>query len=140
VVARLTLDTGVLIAAERGRLDLSGVVSPDDDVTVPAVVVAEYLAGVYMADTDARRATRRAFLDQVLRALPVEDYTSQVADHHAALLAHVRRLGKPRGAHDLILAASARAYRRTIITTDDRARLGDLPEVAVRAVPAQGRS
>lgn len=131
-MARLILDTGVLVAVERGKLDLATVVRPDDDVTVPAIGVAEYLAGVQMADSDARHATRRAFLDRVLRAVPIEDYTFEVAEHHAVLLAHVRRLGRPRGAHDLIVAATARATGRTVVTTDKQARFGDLPDVTVQ--------
>lgn len=134
-MARLILDTGVLVAVERGKLDLATVVHPTDDVTVPAIGVAEYLAGVQLADTDARRATRRAFLDRVLQAVPVEDYTAEVAEHHAVLLAHVRRLGRPRGAHDLIVAATARASGRTVVTTDNRARFSDLPDVTVQTTP-----
>jgi len=41
--------------------------------------------------------------------VPVVDYTLEVAVQHAALLAHVRRVGRPVGAHDLIIAATARA-------------------------------
>jgi tRNA(fMet)-specific endonuclease VapC len=130
----MILDSGVLVRAEQGKLDLSTIVDREDDVVVPAICVAEYLAGVHLADTDARRATRRAFLERVLAAVPIEDYTQAVAEHHAALLAHTHRQGRKRGGHDLIIAATARATRRVIITTDDRARFGELPEVTVRLV------
>jgi tRNA(fMet)-specific endonuclease VapC len=131
---RLILDSGILVRAERGQLDLSAIVDPEDDVVVPAICVAEYLAGVHLADTDARKATRRAFLDRVLTAVPVEDYTPTVAEHHAVLLAQTHRERRKRGARDLIIAATARATRRVIITTDGRARFGELPAVAVRLV------
>jgi tRNA(fMet)-specific endonuclease VapC len=62
----------------------------------------------------------------------VADYTPQVAIHHAALLAHTRRTGRPRGAHDLIIAATARASSRVLVTTDSKAGFDDLPDVAVR--------
>jgi tRNA(fMet)-specific endonuclease VapC len=52
-----------------------------------------------------------------------------VARHHAALLAHARRTGRPRGAHDLIIAASARATGRTLLTMDAEAGFDDLPDV-----------
>ena len=74
----------------------------------------------------------------VLEVVPVEDYTPGIAVHHAELLAHVRRGGSPRGAHDLIIAATARATRRTLVTTDARARFGDLPDVASRVVSRGG--
>ena len=49
-----------------------------------------------------------------------------MANHHAALLAHTHKSGIPRGAHDLIIAATARANGRILVTTDERARFGEL--------------
>jgi tRNA(fMet)-specific endonuclease VapC len=132
-VARLILDTGVLVAGARGRLDPAALTA-EDDVAVPAVVLAEYLAGVLLDDDRGRRAAQRAFLDDVLTVTPVEDYTPTVAEHHAELLAHVRRTGTPRGAHDLIIAATARASGRILVTTDTKARFDELPEVRTRLV------
>jgi tRNA(fMet)-specific endonuclease VapC len=48
------------------------------------------------------------------------------------LLAHVRRVGRPHGAHDLIIAATARATGRVLLSTDEQAGFADLPEVPVR--------
>lgn len=133
-MARLILDTGVLVAGVRGRLDL-GALADSDDLALPAVVVAEYLAGTLL-DADAERArAQRAFLDDVLRVFPVHDYDRDVAAHHAALLAYVRRSGAARGAHDLLVAATARATDRTVVTTDRRARFGELPQVDARVLP-----
>jgi tRNA(fMet)-specific endonuclease VapC len=127
-VDRLILDTGVLIAAVRGRTAV-----PDDtDVAVPAVVVAEYLAGVHL-DTDAgRQAAQRAFLHEVLDVVPICDYDQTVANHHASLLAFTAREGCHRGPHDLIIAATARASGRIILTTDLAAKFDELPDVKAR--------
>jgi tRNA(fMet)-specific endonuclease VapC len=65
----------------------------------------------------------------MIEVAPIVDYTRVVAEHHAALMAHVRRIGRPRGAHDLIIAASARATGRTLLTTDARASFQELPDV-----------
>jgi tRNA(fMet)-specific endonuclease VapC len=130
-VARLILDTGVLVAAFRGRLDFGGFLD-GDDVALPAVVIAEYLAGVHLDTDDGRSAAQREFLEDVLGVVPVEDYTPTVAQHHAVLLAEVTRLGAPRGTLDLIIAATARATGRVLVTTDGRARFGDLPGVDER--------
>jgi tRNA(fMet)-specific endonuclease VapC len=46
-VARLILNSGVLVAGVRGRLDL-GATTDEDDVALPAVVVAEYLTAEYL--------------------------------------------------------------------------------------------
>ncbi|MFN8079266.1 MAG: hypothetical protein U0Q19_06845 [Kineosporiaceae bacterium] len=96
------------------------------------MAVAEYLTGVELDDDPARRAAQAAFLDELLGAVPIIDYTTDVARHHAALLAHVRRTGRPRGAHALIIAASARATGRILLTTDAKADFGELPEVEHR--------
>jgi tRNA(fMet)-specific endonuclease VapC len=130
-VARLILDTGVLVEAVRGRIDLSAIAA-GDDVALPAVALAEYLTGVELDGDPARRAAQHAFLDELLAVTPVVDYTRAVAGHHAALLAHVRRAGRPRGAHDLIIAATARATGRLLVSTDGAAGFADLPEVQVR--------
>ena len=127
---RLILDTGVLVAAVRGRATV-----PDDaDVAIPAIVIAEYLAGVQLDRDAGRQAAQRAFLDEVLAVIPVHAYDRSVAEHHAALLAYTARQGQRRGPHDLIVAATGRATGRTILTTDRQARLSELPDVNARTV------
>ncbi|MGH9292176.1 MAG: PIN domain-containing protein [Acidimicrobiales bacterium] len=130
---RLILDTAALVAGVRGQLDLDSL-ADTDDVSIPMVAVAEYLAGTLLDPHPGRAAAQRAFLDDVLAVVPTQNYDRAVADHHAVLLAHVRRTGTERGAHDLIIAASARAAERTILTADESARFGDLPGVAVRLI------
>jgi len=132
-VARLILDTGVLVQVVRGRLDLAEFGSADD-VAVPAIALAEYLVGVELDGDPVRQAAQRAFVEELTATVPIIDYTRVVAEHHAALLAHVRRAGRPRGAHDLVIAASARATGRLLLTTDEQAGFADLPEVQVRVL------
>jgi tRNA(fMet)-specific endonuclease VapC len=117
----------------RGRLDLAEL-TDEDDVSIPAVVVAEYMTGVLLDKDQARRAAQKAFLDDVLTVAPIEDYDPTVAEHHAELLAHVQRIGQKRGAHDLIIAATARATGRTLITTDVAAEFDKLPDVDAKVV------
>ncbi|MDR8414389.1 PIN domain-containing protein [Nonomuraea sp. 3-1Str] len=107
---RLILETGVLIAAERGKASVDAVIGDVDDVAISAITVAELLVGVELADA-ARQPDRQAFVDQVLALIPVEEYTTDVARVHARLMAHVRREGKSRGAYDLLIAATARPPR-----------------------------
>jgi tRNA(fMet)-specific endonuclease VapC len=117
-----------LIASERRRSRLAAVISDDDDLVVAAITVAELRTGIERA-ADAHRAARIQFLVNVLEALPVEPYGLPTAQAHGRLLAHVHRSGQKRGAHDLIIAATAVATGRTVMTTDRNARLGDLPGV-----------
>ena len=126
---RLILDTGVLIASERGHAVLADVIADDDDVAIAAITVAELRTGIELA-TEAHRATRIEFLVKILETLPVEPYDLAAAEAHGRLLAHVHRGGTKRGAHDLLIAATAVATKRTILTTDRGARFDDLPGVA----------
>ncbi|MGO9753163.1 MAG: PIN domain-containing protein [Solirubrobacteraceae bacterium] len=132
-MARLILDTGVLVAAARGLLNESEL-TDDDDIALPAIAVAEYLAGALLDADPARQAAQRAFLTDVLAVTPICDYDRTVAEHHAALLAHVQQGGEPRGAHDLLIAATARATGRTLLSSDSRARFRELPDVAARLI------
>jgi len=129
-LARLILDTTVLVAAERSRKHLDGMVADEDDIVIAAITAAELLVGVQLAD-DAHRDVRAAFVDEVLDAIPTVDYDLDIARAHAELLAHVRRTGRPRGAHDLIIAATAKATTRIVVSADATA-FGDLPNVMHR--------
>jgi tRNA(fMet)-specific endonuclease VapC len=121
-VERLILDTGVLIAIERRKVSLDQALADEDDPAIAAITVAELLQGVELAD-DINRVARQSFVDTVLATIPVEEYTVDVARAHARLLAHVRRAGQPRGAHDLIIAATALTTARTVVTHGKRARV-----------------
>lgn len=124
---RLILDTNVLIAYERGTINRSAL--RDDELSIAAVTLAEYRVGIEMADTVERAATRSRWLDVILSELEVLDYTRRTADHHARLLAHIHRTGRPRGAHDVIIAAHAAETGRTVVSRDAKARFEDLPGV-----------
>ena len=128
----MILDTTVLISAERARARLDEVIDDDDDVAIAAVTVAELLVGVELA-TSRHRARRATFVEGVLGTLKVEDYTLDTARSHAALLGATRRDGRPRGAHDLIIAATAVSTARILVTADDRG-FGGLPGLEMRVL------
>ena len=121
----------MLIAAERGTFDLDRLIADDDEPAIAAITIAELGVGVELA-TGRRKTNRRAFLDDLLDTLPVIGYDIDVASAHTALLVAVQRAGRPRGAHDLIIAATALASTRTVVTSD-RTGFDDLPGVVVRA-------
>jgi tRNA(fMet)-specific endonuclease VapC len=94
-----------------------------------AVTIAELREGVELS-SGRSRTVRQTFLDDVVSVVPVIDYDARVAEAHAHLLVSVRRQGRTRGAHDLIIAATALASNRTVLTAD-RSAFVDLPGVAV---------
>jgi tRNA(fMet)-specific endonuclease VapC len=124
---RLILDTTVLVRAERAGAALDEIVSDEDDVAIAAVTAAELLVGVELAD-DRYRESRRTFVNGLLDVIPAVPYDLEVARCHAPLLAHTRRSGRPRGAHDLLIAATAVADKRTVVSADPSGFV-DLPGV-----------
>src|SRR5262249_25529918 len=78
----------------------------------------------------ARAADRARALAAITSTVDVLEYTEGTAAHHARLIAHVRRSGTPRGAHDLIIAAPAVEPDRIVVSRAAAARFGDLPGVA----------
>jgi len=129
-VERLILDSGVLIAFERARGVSIDVVPDEADIALAAVTASELLVGIELADA-LRRPARQRTVTAILETFDVLAFDLNVAYHHAELFAHARRSGRPRGAHDLQIAATARATGRIVITTDNRA-FDDLPGVRHR--------
>lgn len=121
----------MLIAAERDGFDLDALIADDDEPAIAAITVAELGVGVAAA-TGRRKAKRQAFLDELVIALPILGYDLETARAHTLLLAAVRKSGRPRGAHDLIIAATALSTGRVVVTAD-RSGFERLPGVGVRA-------
>ena len=124
----LLLDTTFLIDAERDDVILDDAIDDDDDVAIAAVTVAELLAGVRLA-SGKRRDARQVYVEEIRESLPIIAYDRSVAVEHAELLVAVCNQGRPRGAHDLLIAATARATARTIVTADQEA-FTDVPGIA----------
>ena len=130
-MTRLLFDTTFLIDAERSGDDLDQVIHDTDDIAIAAVTVAELRVGALLADR-RRKASRSAYIEDILSTIPVIGYDIDVVEAHAELLVEVRSQGSPRGAHDLIIAATAKASNRTIVTAD-RTAFSALAGVEVRA-------
>jgi tRNA(fMet)-specific endonuclease VapC len=116
------IDSSVLVAVERGRLDLSGLPASirDDDVAIAAVTASELLHGIYRAHSEARRSRRESFVEAVLRQLPVLPFDVVTARTHARLWAGLVRRGVSVGAHDLMIAATALSAGMKLATRDER--------------------
>jgi len=85
--------------------------------------------GIGLADTAERAPDRSRALAAITAVVEVLHYTGTTAAHHARLIAHARRTGTPRRAHDLVIAAHAAETGRTIVSRDAKARFADLPTV-----------
>jgi tRNA(fMet)-specific endonuclease VapC len=130
---RLILDTNVLIAHEGGTIDRAAL--DNDELAVAAITIAEYRAGIELADTAERAASRSRALVAIESVVDGLAYTDATAIQHARLIAHVRRAGTPCGAHDLIIAAHAGETGRTVLTRDLKAGSAGLPGVLAIDTP-----
>jgi tRNA(fMet)-specific endonuclease VapC len=124
---RVILDTGVLIAIERGKLDVDAALGVDD-ACIATITAMELLVGVERAD-DARKVTRAAHVEALLSSLPIETYDLKVARVHARLAVEAMTTGRPRSAHDMMIAATAAATNRILLTTDAKAGFDQLTGV-----------
>jgi tRNA(fMet)-specific endonuclease VapC len=129
----LLLDTTFLVDAERSATCLDDVIEDDDDVAVAAITLAELQVGVELSKGKTRHS-RQGLVDDIVASLPIVDYDLAVARAHSQLLVAVRRQGRPRGAHDLIIAASALSSNRVVVTAD-QAAFKDLPGVTAMFHP-----
>ena len=112
-----------------GAADNDYLIGDESTSSIAAITLAELRVGLELGSRD-RIDRRRTFLVDVLSLVDVVAFDISVAIEHGVLLAHTRRTGTPRGAHDLMIAATARATGRTIISSDSRA-FAQLPGVEV---------
>jgi tRNA(fMet)-specific endonuclease VapC len=124
---RVILDTGVLIAIDRGKLDV-GMLLGNDDAAIAAVTAMELLVCVERSDETHKQA-RAVHVEALLSSLPIETYDLSVARIHARLAVEAMSIGKPRSAYDMLIAATAAATDRVLLTTDGKAGFDQLSGV-----------
>ena len=133
---QLILDTSILVAVEREVVEATALGMPEDDVAIAALTLAEYPARMDFATKPRLTARRMAFLDALRSTVEILAYTEETAVWHTQLLDAADSQGKPRGAHDLIIAAHAAETGRILVTADARADFATLPGVTVEVVSA----
>ena len=115
------IDTSVLIAAERGDLDLSKVAATfDDDAFISVITVSEMLHGLHRATTAVIRDRRSKFIEEILELLAVIPIEIEIAREHSSIWAHLAMKGNMIGMNDLWLAATCLANDLTMATANVR--------------------
>jgi predicted nucleic acid-binding protein len=126
----LVIDTSALAAIERASASWEDALASlgDEPAALPAIVCAELLVGVHLAQGAARAEGRHAKVRALLSTLPVVDFTLGVAEHWAELFAALSRRGQLIPANDLAVAATARHLGFGVV-------VGPRDEGHFRAVP-----
>jgi predicted nucleic acid-binding protein len=107
------IDSSVLIAAERGTLDLDSVLEEYGhvDFSLAAITTSELLHGVHRADSEERRSRREAFVETLVSRLPVIAFDLIAARTHARLWARLAAKGE---------AIGTMARGLDVVTRDER--------------------
>ena len=117
------IDTSIFIAAERGdpalRSTLAALVPEEGDLFISAVTVFELLHGVHRA-TPEKRATREAYVENVLQTFPILVFDEPAARIFASIDAALSAAGNRLPVEDLMIAATALASGHEVITRDLR--------------------
>ncbi len=115
-------DTSEIIAIERHRQDIDGLIEgrEDEPFGISVVTVAELLHGVERADTEARKVKRQAFVEKVIESFPVFVFNLTTARIYSKLWATLSGKGITVGSHDLIIAATAIELDYTVLTANVR--------------------
>jgi predicted nucleic acid-binding protein len=127
------VDTNVFILFERRgqAFDLSPWGS-SEEVFISAVSVSELLMGVHRAENESRRRRRSEFVEAILAGITALAFTTEIARLHADIAAALMRRGQVIGAHDLIIAATARHHALSLLT-DNVAEFSRVPGLHVIA-------
>ncbi len=106
----IVIDTSALVAVERAgaEWELSlPLDSAGSDAVLPAIVLAELVAGVHLADTPARAAGRQAKVDALALRVPVVSFDPAIAQRWGMTFAELHRAGTMIPSNDLAVAATA---------------------------------
>ena len=116
------VDTSVLIAAQRGELDLRRAIRTDGDdaVAIATISASALLHGPHRMTNAVARARVERQVEHLLAQVTTIDFDLEIARLHARLGADLAAKGTAVGAHDLIIAATALALDYRVATRDRR--------------------
>jgi predicted nucleic acid-binding protein len=112
----LVIDTSALVAIERRAArgaTPAEVLAPlvasigEEEAAMPAIVYAELLAGVELADSERRAAARRRRIEALMAHATLVEFDAAIAPVWARLFATLGRAGRAVPANDLAVAATA---------------------------------
>ena len=87
----------------------------DQPAALPAIVYAELLVGVELADSPRRAAARRTRIDALTAHASLVEFDADIARIWARLFADANRAGRRIPAHDLAVAATAIHLANTVL-------------------------
>lgn len=118
----IVVDTNVFIDSENGRYDLHELTNFSEygDTFISVITVSELYLGIHLAPDNASRIRREAFVETIVRTVPILSFTEDVAKIYSRLYAIFL---KPRNksannVHDLQIAATALSHGYPVLTSN----------------------
>jgi predicted nucleic acid-binding protein len=121
------IDSSVLIAVERGLIDLAAFGDADDEepLAMAAITASELLHGVHRLKGAVARTRAERFVERILAAIPVIPFDLDIARVHARIDAELSAAGTTIGDGDLMIGATAVWLDYRVATRD----LRSLPKI-----------
>jgi tRNA(fMet)-specific endonuclease VapC len=112
------LDTNICIALMKNHPSaVSEFTLKAEDSYLSTIVISELYKGVYCS---RRVEKNRQTLDEFIRLMPILDFDQQAASEFGKIQAELRKMGKPTGELDALIAAVARSHQFTLVTNNTR--------------------
>ena len=131
------IDSSVLIAAERGRLDWIGWQETlrDEQQFIAVITLSELWHGWHRAQNQEQRSRRERFIRGIEDRFPILAVGVAEARVHARLWSELSLAGALIGAHDLLIAAIALAngHKLATLNRSEFARIAELQIVDMEA-------
>ena len=114
------LDSSVLIAAERGRLNWERLVHDlsDELPFMSSITLSELWHGCHRGKGTALQK-RLKFVQEIEALVPVLEFSRNEALVHARIWADLEKIGQKIGDHDLIIAATALTHDYSVATLNE---------------------
>lgn len=134
----LVIDTSALAAAERAGSAWEDALRPlsGEAVVIPAIVYAELVVGVELADAPLRAAARRAKIDALVARVPLVEFGREIAERWGELFAVLSRRGALIPANDLAVASTALSLDfGVLVGPRNEEHFRRVPELRVELLP-----
>jgi predicted nucleic acid-binding protein len=133
----LVIDTSAAVAVERAGADWPRLLEAfeEEAVALPAIVYAELLVGVTLADNAKRSRQRRKGVVALAGAVEIVDFGVAIAERWAALFAELTRRGRAIPSNDMAVAATAlHLGYGVLVGPTDEAHFRAVPELRVEVL------
>jgi len=109
------LDTNIIIGFLKNDLRIVSRLAPMDEMVITIISVGEMLYGAQVSAQKQENNNRDMSFFRTCLILPIDE---RVALEYAHVRSRLKSMGKPIPENDLWIAATARAYNRTLVTRD----------------------